>query len=521
MRFLQGLLVLVLLLVCFVFGMKLAFPLPQSNYAEKQQSLAPDWEGPLGLTVRAALEEHDGQSGVRPLSDGRDALAARVLLARLAKTSIDAQYYIWQDDTTGMILLDELRAAAERGVRVRLLVDDNGIPGLDALLAELDAMPTADVRIFNPFTLREPKLASYLFDFSRLNRRMHNKSMTVDGVATVVGGRNIGDIYFAYGEGTHYFDVDALALGPIVSDVSGAFDRYWNSASSYDADLILDPLPEGETEPAAPLIAAAGKTARGSSIGTGYMKEIAEGQLVKALQEGRPLGLEWGEAELIVDDPAKGLGNVAPEHKIVERLFDLVAGAETSADLVSAYFIPGDRGTELLTDLAEKGVRVRVLTNALESTDVMPVNAAYMKYRPALLESGVTLYELRAMREEHVKRSLPEVLSGSASGLHAKVFGLDGTRAFIGSFNLDPRSAQINTEMGLLIDSPTIAATLSEQLDKPSYAYHVTLDESGDLQWVSDPADGPAETFHSEPNTGLLKRALVRVISWLPVEWML
>lgn len=513
MRFLEVLLVIVLVLVTFVFGMKLAFPLPDRNFAEEQLHLPPDTEGALGQIIAPILAAHAGQSGVQPLADGRDAFAARVLLARAAQVSIDAQYYIWQDDTTGMILLDELRAAAARGVRVRLLVDDNGIPGLDALLAELDAMPSADVRIFNPFTLRDPKLVSYLFDFSRLNRRMHNKSMTVDGMATVVGGRNIGDIYFEYGEGTHYFDVDALAMGPIVGEVSASFDRYWNSASAYDADLLLDPVDT-------PALAEVGKAARSSSMGNGYQKVVAESHLISRLKSGA-LDLEWGDAELIVDDPAKGLGNVEAEDKIVERLFELIAEVDSDLDLVSAYFIPGDRGTEALTALAGNGVRVRVLTNALEATDVMPVHAAYMGYRKPLLEGGVTLYELRGTREEQVKRSLPEVLAGSASGLHAKVFGIDGKRAFIGSFNLDPRSAQINTEMGILIDSPSIAARLSEQLDSPRYAYHVTLDDTGGLVWTNTPQVGPPLVYHSEPNTGLLMRALIHVIGWLPVEWML
>ncbi|WP_226627620.1 phospholipase D family protein [Alloyangia pacifica] len=513
MRFLEGLLIVVFALVTFVFGMKLIFPLPDRNFAETQHHLPPDTEGELGRIIAPILTAHDGQSGVLPLTDGRDAFAARVLLARAAQQSIDAQYYIWQDDTTGLILLDELRAAAARGVQVRLLVDDNGIPGLDALLAELDAMANAEVRIFNPFTLRDPKLVSYLFDFTRLNRRMHNKSMTVDGMATVVGGRNIGDIYFEYGEGTHYFDVDALALGPIVGEVSASFDRYWNSGSAYDADLILAPVDTAA-------LAEAGKAARGSSVGNGYLEVVAESHLVSGLKGGT-LDLEWGAAELIVDDPAKGLGNVAAENKIVERLFELVSETESQLDLVSAYFIPGDRGTEALTSLAQAGAQVRVLTNALEATDVMPVHAAYMGYRKPLLEGGVTVYELRGEREDQVKRSLPEVLAGSASGLHAKVFGLDGKRAFIGSFNLDPRSAQINTEMGILIDSPSIAARLSEQMDAPSYAYHVTLDEDGSLVWTNTPQVGPPMIYRAEPNAGLVTRALTHVIGWLPVEWML
>ena len=234
MRFLKFLLKVFVVLAIVVLVLRWTHPLPDLP-SESSARIPASEETTLGRTFLPEMAANEGLSGVVPFADGRDALASRILLARAAEETIDVQYYIWQMDTTGWLLLEELRAAAERGVRVRMLLDDNGIPGLDNVLADLNSMENVEIRIFNPFTMRKPKLLSYVFDFFRLNHRMHNKSMTVDGVATIIGGRNIGDIYFAYGEGTAYFDFDVMAIGPGAEDVSENFDEYWTSGSSYDA----------------------------------------------------------------------------------------------------------------------------------------------------------------------------------------------------------------------------------------------------------------------------------------------
>ncbi|PSL19389.1 phospholipase D family protein [Shimia abyssi] len=512
MRFVRWTIFLVLLGTAAIFSARLIYPLPEQNFATEGRALPPDWDGPLGQTIKPALETHSGLDGVHPLGNGRLAFAARAILARQAVSSIDAQYYIWQDDVTGLMLLEELRAAAERGVRVRLLVDDNGIPGMDDVIAELDAMAAAEVRIFNPFTLRSPKLLSYAFDFPRLNRRMHNKSMTVDGVATIVGGRNIGDIYFDYGAGTHYLDVDTIAIGPIVTEVSGSFDSYWNSGSAYDAALIL-PAATSET------IKQRADAARNSALGAGYQKAIEQNEIVEQIA-ARNMTFEWSDVQLLVDDPALGLGQADDADLMGTQLAALATQAEVSLDIVSAYFIPGQGGRDILEGLARSGVKTRVLTNSMDATDVMPVHAAYARYRPGLLESGVELLELRALREEHKTRSLPEVLAGSASGLHAKVFGIDGKRVLIGSYNLDPRSARLNTEMGLLIESPTLAQSLAAQLDKPGFAYRVTIN-NGSMIWTEYQPDGTTIQFDQDPHTSLLQRTLAAIVRLLPVEWML
>src|SRR6056297_1779245 len=281
MRFLKFIVFLAACLAVAIVVLRVLFPLPnQTERTDSSRIPASDGTA-LGAGVAKAAEAHPDESGVWPLADGREAYAARVLLARHAEQSIDLQYYIWQTDTTGWLLLDEVRKAAERGVRVRMLLDDNGIPGLDNVLADLDAMENVEIRIFNPFTMRSPKLLSYAFDFFRLNRRMHNKSMTFDGAATVIGGRNIGDIYFAYGEGVAYFDFDALAVGPAAAEVSENFDAYWTSGASYAAADVLPPSEGGLDE-----MAAAVAEAEESSRGSDYAAAVADAPVLSRALAG-------------------------------------------------------------------------------------------------------------------------------------------------------------------------------------------------------------------------------------------
>ena len=514
LRFVVALALVVVIVGIAIFTMRVLYPLPELEGRSESTHLQPSAETPLGKALLPATEAHPGQSGIWPLADGREAFAARILLARRAQQSIDVQYYIWQTDTTGWILLDELRQAAERGVRVRMLLDDNGIPGLDAELAALNALPDVEIRIFNPFTLRSPKLASYAFDFRRLNRRMHNKSMTVDGAATVVGGRNIGDIYFDYGNGVHYFDADVLAVGPIAAEVEGAFDEYWSSGSSYPAETILPDAPDGMES-----LLAHAQQARETAVGSDYAQAVADTQLVQRLEAGT-LEFEWGEVSLFYDDPAKGLGEAEADALLISHILELAQPAK-SFDLVSAYFIPGDAGTEILNGFVESGVKTRVLTNALAATDVPPVHSAYMRYRGDLVDGGVDVLELRPQADRVKERDLSSMIVGSASSLHAKTFTIDGERIFVGSFNFDPRSAQLNTEMGLLIPSAAMAQALGQVLDDPRQFYVIERDQDGELVWIETAEDGTVTTLHHEPETGAFKRGLVRFMSWLPIEWLL
>lgn len=515
MRFLRLLLILGIAAGLALVALRLTQPLPDLPRGEASAAIPASAETALGAGLVPLMAEKEGLSGVIPLADGRDALAARILLARAAQETIDVQYYIWQTDTTGWLLLEELRAAAERGVRVRMLLDDNGIPGLDNVLADLDAMDNVEIRIFNPFTMRSPKMLSYAFDFFRLNRRMHNKSMTVDGVATVIGGRNIGDIYFAYGEGTAYFDFDVLAVGPAATDVSVSFDAYWTSGSSYAAADILPPSEGGLAELAA-AVAIAQESARGSE----YATSIADAPMLSQVLAGEDV-MEWTTVTLISDDPAKGLGAAAEDALLVGKLPTLLAQPAESIDLVSAYLIPGDAGMALIESYLAAGIRTRLVTNSLAATDVPVVHSAWMGYRDRLVRAGAEVLELRAQPGRSADVSLTQILTGSQSSLHAKTFAVDGARIFIGSFNFDPRSAALNTEMGFLIESPVIATALARSLDRMEAFYSVTETRDDAIEWSETDQDGAIVTYAQEPNTTALQRGIVRVMSWLPVEWIL
>ena len=514
-RLLKSVLSVLVVATVTVFGMRLAFPLPDKPEGPISTALPPSQTTTLGTAFLTLAEQNPGRSGVYPLADGRDALLARILLAQAAEQSIDVQYYIWQRDTTSWLLLDELRQAAERGVRVRLLLDDNGIPGLDNVLSALNEMPSVEVRIFNPFTLRDPKLVSYLFDFPRLNRRMHNKSMTVDGVSTVIGGRNIGDIYFAYGDGEAYFDLDVLAVGPAAETVSENFDLYWSSPSSYPAEVVLSPSNDGLAE-----LVREAETAKESVLGSDYVAGLASSQLMSRI-ENRSLDLEWTEVTLVSDNPAKGLGQANGNELLLTRLAGLLGQPEERVDIVSAYLIPGEKGTELIKTWLAGGVTTRLMTNSQEATDVMPVHSAWMKYRDDIVRAGGDVIELRARPDIAPTTSLAQLLGGSLSSLHAKAIAVDNQRIFIGSFNFDPRSASLNTEMGFLIESPRIATAMAHAMDSNNAVYKVEQSEAGDIVWIEDIGNGEVITHSEEPGTTAFERALTRFVSWLPVEWML
>lgn len=471
----------------------------------------------LGQAIAPLAAAHPGLSGVLALADGRDAFAARALLARGAERSLDVQYYIWRDDLTGMLLLDELRGAAARGVRVRLLLDDNNTAGLDPLLAALDAQPNIEIRLFNPFRTRAWRSLGYLFDFSRLNRRMHNKSFTADNQATIVGGRNIGDEYFGAAGDMLFVDLDVLAVGPVVADTSRDFDRYWNSASAYPVSSLVD------AADAAPGDALAGRAAqlRGQAAAQRYLEAIRTSAFVEQLKAGRA-PLEWSTTRLVSDDPAKVRGASDPKDRMAVQLQRLWGKPVHQVDLVSPYFVPGKDGAQALVDIARGGVTVRVLTNSLEATDVAAVHAGYAKWRHDLLSAGVSLYELRRSWGADLPDSGRGRFGSSASSLHAKTFGIDGRSVFVGSFNFDRRSIDLNTEMGFVIDSPRMAQQLSATLDTrmPERAYEVRLDESGKLFWI-ERADGKTLRHDEEPGTGMWKRAGVRILSILPIDWLL
>ncbi|MCT8159819.1 phospholipase D family protein [Pseudoruegeria sp. SHC-113] len=517
MRALKLIILVAVLLWGAGFVARMIYAPPDLAGRSESTALPPATDSRIARHVRPQMEAHPGKNGVAPLQNGALAFAARILLARSAETSIDAQYYIWQNDITGILLLAELQAAAERGVRVRLLVDDNGTPALDAELAELDSHPNAEVRLFNSFILRSPRVASYMFDFRRLNRRMHNKSFTVDGIATIVGGRNVGDIYFATAEDVNYFDLDVLVAGNAAAEVGADFDGYWASQSAFPVSLVLP-----QDDPQAASIEAAAAAVREDPAAKAYLSAIENTKLIAQMMEGSLL-LDWVETRLVSDDPVKGLGPAAPDQLMITRLFSILGRPTESVDLVSAYFVPGEGFTDLLAGFAQDGIRVRTLTNSQAATDVLPVHGGYIRSRDDLLEGGVEVYELKAGVEQARLGGQLGLLGYSTTSLHAKTFVLDRDEIFVGSFNFDPRSANLNTEMGFLIDSEALARTMAESFDSnlDANAYRVRLSPEGAFSWQETAEDGHEVIHTTEPATTLFGRALVTFMSWLPIAWML
>ena len=479
----------------------------------------------LGRAVLPLARARPGESGIVPLADGRDAFAARALLAAAADSTLDIQYYIWHGDMSGTLLFEALHRAADRGVRVRLLLDDNNTAGLDSTLAALDSHPNIEVRLFNPFVHRRWRYLNYLTDFRRLNRRMHNKSMTADNQATIIGGRNVGDEYFDAGQAPLFVDLDVLAIGPVVNDVSRDFDRYWASASAYPANRLLSAVaPERIAD-----LATAASLVEHDPAALAYVQSLAQLPFVRDLLAGQ-LNFEWAVTHMVSDDPAKGLGPVADGGLLMERLRRAIGAPVSELELVSPYFVPGSEGVEAFATMARNGVRVSVLTNSLEATDVVAVHAGYAKRRKPLLEAGVRLFEMKreatgaAARNRAQKGSPGSSTTGrsSASSLHAKTFSVDRSRIFIGSFNFDPRSALLNTEMGFVIDSPELAQRIVDSFARgiPERAYEVRLSDSGSLEWVEQ--RGGREIVHArEPGATLGNRAMMAVLSVLPIEWLL
>ncbi len=479
---------------------------------------APD-SSRLGRAVAPHAAANPGKSGIHALPDPGDAFAARAALAAAADRTLDVQYYIWHDDETGTLLLEALWRAAARGVRVRLLLDDSGTTGLDATIAALDAHPNIEVRLYNPLFHRWFLPVNYLTDFRRVNRRMHNKSFTADGQVTIVGGRNVGDEYFGEGNGTVMADLDVVATGAVVRDVSAAFDRFWNSPSAYPAARVVKPA----TPDAASLLEARFKEVRAAPGTEAWLAVVRDSPTVRDLLAGK-LVLEWTRALLLCDDPAKTLDATGRRDVLLlTAMLQAVGHPEASFDLVSPYLVPGEKGAAEFRELAGRGVKVRILTNSLAATDVSVVHAGYSKRRGDLLDGGVRLFELERSARQARAAALPSVPGSSAASLHAKTFAVDRARIFVGSFNFDERSALLNTEMGLLVDSPDLAGRLSAVFDRgfPGTAWEVRRAPGGSgLEWIEHTPSGERR-LTAEPGTGLLKRAWVRFLSILPIEWML
>lgn len=431
----------------------------------------------LGKAVADWTALHEGLSGFYPLTKGMDALGVRLRLAERAQKSIDLQYFLMKNDTAGAVMVNALLKSADRGVRVRFLLDDIFTTVPDRTFLLMDQHPNIEIRIFNPLSRRGIWAFNYIGDFSQANRRMHNKSFTVDNAISVVGGRNIADEYFQLKKDSVFVDFDVLALGPIVADISKSFDQYWNHSRAVPVEQFITAKKNEDLQTVRANVAAK----LDDIYETVYRKALNSQLLQDLIADRQPLFV--GPARVLADNPDKLINKIDEAHmQLAKDLSGVVRRAETEIIFISPYYVPGDRGVQLIRDLVAKGVRVVILTNSLASNNHVPVHSAYARYRRDVVKAGAELYEMRAnaARELEGDEKGPEVLT-----LHTKAFLIDRRYLFVGSLNLDPRSIKINAEMGLLIDCEPMVRPFMQGAEErlSAVTYRVLVNDKGKLEW--------------------------------------
>ena len=464
----------------------------------------------LGQLKRRWLAPEAGDSGVYRLDLGSDALSMRLSLIRLAESSIDIQSYLVRDDLSGNLIVMELLRAAGRGVRVRLLLDDALTQPVDPGLLGISAHPNIAVRVFNPFPRTRSRFVSFIANFNILNRRMHNKTFTVDHQVTIVGGRNLADEYFQSSRASDFLDEDLLAVGAVVDEVAVSFDEYWNTRESMPIEALGAPAEADSIE-------------RLMQDGEQFLLHHDDDPRLKRLNDSchsslRNVDIPFtrAKARLVVDRPDKVRGLVRRRTgETTEFLRKMVSAATEELIIVSPYFVPLKQGVQFFGALVKKGVRVVIVTNSLASTNHSSVHAVYARYRKPLLQAGVELYELRP----RLGRGPGPMDPPTTVTLHSKVAVVDGRQLFVGSFNLDPRSLYINTEMGMAVESETLATTMADSIlsTLKQQCYALDLAANGRLRWRYE-SENEERSAVREPHTTLWRRLSTALMSWLPIE---
>ncbi|NCF24296.1 MAG: phospholipase D family protein [Gammaproteobacteria bacterium] len=470
------------------------------DYPRTESYFLPDTSDTyLGKEIEPDVAQYPpDQSGFYPINDGVEALAARLLMAQRAEKSIDVQYYLIKNDIVGRAFIYVLLLAADNGVRVRLLLDDMFTSGYDVGMAALHSHPNFEIRIFNPFHRGAAGRAkSAVTGFGRINRRMHNKSFTVDNQITIIGGRNIADEYFGAREDAKFGDLDVVGVGPVVQDVSNMFDTYWNHPTALPVPAFVNELEDPEAELNALRLRLADS-----------LEDIRESKYAEAVRskvlayiETDAVVFEWATYSLVVDSPDKGIKAKAQEaDSITTPLIGSLNSAERELIILSPYFVPLKDGIEGLVELQRRGVQVTVITNSLAANNQFTVHGGYAPSRKPLLEAGVKIYEMRPDADVEGTEFIDA--SGAKATLHTKAFIVDDREVFIGSFNFDPRSANLNTELGVIIRDPELALVYTVLIEEalPKQTFEVFLNEKGKLRWRGF-EDGEEVIYDKEPET--------------------
>lgn len=487
------------------------------NTETKDTSLAK-----IVLPLRA---QNPNLTGYHVLYDPLEALAARIHLIDRAEKTLDLQYYIWDNDKVGSLALNAIIKAADRGVKVRLLIDDNNAKKMEGIYLALDQHQNIEVKLYNPYRFRHYRAMDMILDLKRINRRMHNKSFIADNQIALIGGRNMSNQYYNVSDNYQFSDVDVLLVGSASDEIIHSFDDYWNDDYAFPVRNIVN---------------AQHYSLRFDSL----KQQLAQHSQIIAVQNyldlatrshdfenwlNQRIQLDWVKAEIVNDSPSKIKDKAKKEQHLNFQLIHQLEKPEQSVDIISAYFVPEKKGEKMLTDLAQNNIQVRVLTNSFKANDVFLVHAFYGKYRKNLLKNNVDLYEfLSAPETENLNSHTSEIaekakvsLKGlSRSSLHAKMMAIDQKQVFIGSFNFDPRSAYLNTEIGVLLDSPDLAKSIHQTMDQnlAKYAYKLVLNANNKINWQIRQHDGSIKTYAKEPKMKWWQKAGVKVISWLPLE---
>jgi putative cardiolipin synthase len=509
--------------------------LPGSDFPKTTSSaLARPEQTRMGRQLAAGKAEHPGNSGFKLLPVGTDSFLLRMEMAQAAERTLDVQYFLIQSDDTGQLLIEALLQAADRGVRVRVLLDDAGSFGRDAQIRTLAGYPNIELRLFNPFAYRGNvgfvHGAEFFADATRLNYRMHNKLFVVDNEISIVGGRNIGDEYFQGGRDYEFGDYDVIAAGPIVNEVSKSFDAFWNSPMAIPIEALAGGKPSAQDlEDYRGVLAA--HHAKMIEADAPYMRALVANEPLKAMLGGKS-SFAWANGEVVYDSPEKGKVQDGEQggRLLRHRLGEVAKQVQTELIVVSPYLVPGPAGMKFLEGLRERNVSVRILTNSLASTDMPIVHSGYQAVRAPLLEQGVDLYEVRPVLGAPVVRGtrLRSLSSGGQYALHAKVFVFDRERVFVGSMNLDQRSLHLNTEIGLIIESPELAHQIAlrfADITQPANSYVLVLSDADrfgqrHLVWRTL-EDGARMDFDQEPNVTFWQRLQIDMLSMLPLDGLL
>lgn len=464
--------------------------------------------------VRAA-GSRSGETSFVELIDGNDGLGARLRMIDSARHSVDLQYFLIKPDLAGGLLVSALEKAANRGVRVRFLIDDVFTTATDDQIALLDSHPNIEIRLFNPLSRSTGLVGNYLMDFSRVNRRMHNKSLTTDRVASIIGGRNIADEYYDIGISHSFADFDIFLAGEVVAEVGAAFDLFWNDIFAVPVSALAEQRsPEEFTdirEDVDERVRQAARTAYANAVNSRYLADVRSGRI----RAGN------ARADIVTDTPEKLKVPVRGGPRVLaETLMRKFMAAENEVILLTPYFVPEDWGRRRFIELAERGVRVRIITNSLASTNHPYVNAGYHRHRIPLLRAGVELYEVRVDAPSHLAKSTGSVEPDLT--MHTKLAIIDGQEIFVGSLNFDPRSIKINSELGVFIESEAFGQTLVGGIDREikNFVYRLELDDKDRINWIYEGTSG-REVRRSAPGASVWRHLIVGITALLPVEGQL